>query len=530
MKMFNMLITSSELVNLTSFVGSDKDVSDTKRLSGKLIKWMWIAWVLYAAIYVMLGIFILDISYGFIPSWLYLPLLFFALLNCFIFSIIENLNIFNTSYTYELKIQSKILAELIKYLDKSDKRVVNDYQEGFNKYHFNLFNVGTEFIGFFVLFCTAVLSNTPIEFKVVVILIIGILVFAILVIGKYWVHIARKCYKTIVSGSELSGKRLTQRVLIPAVFNLTSSFIFPVALILLSKLSMNTLIVQVALLGGMISFGWSLISNIEKFNIAKEKLTFILSRMNQIQERYVINKYGFAKLCARTKPSSEILKLSKKNKSLVLDNFIPMSYSNSEQSEPSHCYSYEFAPGLYQLNGLNGVGKTTLLKSLTLPEGVLVELSSGGVAFCGKPFFNCGESLIEHREEFRYIGADSIQSDVNRLMIDLFGEFPLIREFIQKSTVSANEVQSEGEKGVISIATVYQDCMNGINEGLIFIDEILSRIYGKSDFPLRQEIVRMLSDMLKIDDNLIIVIVDHVTHVDSAVQLKLEKKQITISQ
>ncbi len=224
------------------------------------------------------------------------------------------------------------------------------------------------------------------------------------------------------------------------------------------------------------------------------------------------------------RPSTQVLQKSLENKSFVIKDFVPMSITNGES--PTHIFNFEFKPGIYQLNGVNGVGKTTFLESLTLPESVRIEYSRGELAFQGQPFFDKAQDIGSHRMKYIYIGTNATQVESNGQNTNLFSSFPNIQSFLKESKLENHEKHSEGEKSVLLICDAFQKALtNGVK--LVFIDEAISRIYDSEGLPLRTEVIALIQE-LSIKNDIVVIVVDHMTKLSYATQLHMSKTAIDV--
>jgi predicted ATPase len=260
--------------------------------------------------------------------------------------------------------------------------------------------------------------------------------------------------------------------------------------------------------------------------LTKKFLTNLNRELEKVSEKYVINNAGYKTQTKNSRPRRETLQKSKELKGLVLNNFIPMKVTNLR--EITHSFTYSFTPGLYQIQGLNGIGKTTLLQTLALPEGSPVEYAKGEAALNGEPFYNEKESIEEHRDRIFYISAKSPQKNPDDLDEKHLTRYATINQVIEATKQREHKIQSEGEAGLINICWAIQKIMNG-NKGmyLLCIDEILSRMYNDNRYPLRDEIKMLLGDIAT-EGKCIILVVDHMTLHEKAIQLKMSTKSISL--
>ncbi len=441
------------------------------------------------------------------------------------FSTFTNYNIYLASQLITDGFLTKQFAIFSKPLQQKDIEVLSNFKTYFQNYFFKFTNLVINLVYIVCPIVTISQSSQPDREKFIFTIIFILMIIAMIFGGFLWIRTSGKLRKSIEESDIISKLLTLQRVLIPAIYNVSTTYFSIILVSIVARFELTGFYIQLMIFISSISFGWILVSTIEELGYAKKNLIKLTRRLSEIEEKYVINNRSYTSLCKLCEPDNDLIKKSKQNNSLILKDFIPMSITNDENN--SHIYSYEFLPGLYQLNGLNGIGKTTLLRSLTLPEGVLIEKSKGEVAFQGKAFFEETDGIFGHRKKFKYVGSSSLQDDVHNLNLELFYEFSALKSALENFQEENHISHSEGEKGVVSIATVYQECLNGVNEKILLIDETLSRIYGRKDQPLRQEVISLISKMIEIDDELIIIVVDHMTEVESAKQLHITKHHIS---
>lgn len=312
------------------------------------------------------------------------------------------------------------------------------------------------------------------------------------------------------------------RTTIPVLPNLTESIAIPILSIGIGGQLAPILIV----LAKVLSEAWYLTQQGTSILLTKKFLTSLNRELEAVSEKYIINNAGYKTQTKNCRPRRETLKKSKELKGMVLNNFIPMKITNLK--EITHTFTYSFAPGLYQIQGLNGIGKTTLLQTLALPEGFPVEYAKGEAALNGKPFYNEEESIEEHRDRVFYINAKSPQKNPNDLERKDRKEYPTINQVIEATIKREHKVQSEGEAGLINICYALQKIRNGNKDSyLLCIDEILSRMYNDNRYPLRDETKILLSEATK-SGKCTILIVDHMTLHEEAIQLKMSTKAISL--
>lgn len=441
------------------------------------------------------------------------------------FSTFSNLNIYLSSQIFTDGFLTKQFAVFTKVLKPADLEILTNFKTYFQSYFHKTSNVIINSVYIVFPIIAILLGDLELNSKIFFFVVFILMTVLIVLGGLLWIRVSVSVRKSLESSEKLTRRQVAGRVMIPAISNILTGYFAITLVSLVTRFGLHGVYIQLMIFVSSISFGWGLVNIIEELGYAKSNLAKLNQRLVEIESKYVINNRSYKSLCELCKPDNELLKTSKFNKSLLLNQYIPMYYTNAEKV--THIYSYEFIPGVYQINGLNGIGKTTLLRSLTLPESILVEKSGGQVAFQGKPFFSEEDGLAGHRKKYKYIGSRSVQDNAQTLNTELFYEFPVLKSALENFQDEKHTEHSEGEKGVISIASVYQECLNGVNEKILLIDESLSRIYGRADLPLRQEVIKLIESMSKVDDELIVMIVDHMTEVAFAKQLHITKHSIS---
>lgn len=519
----NFWIKKSQILELIDFI----DDSDQKQAAIKRVHSIYRSMFFIGVLLIGLVFFLSLITFNsatlntaeyviLIAAWLLFGLFFSSFSNYYIYL---SAQIFTDGFLV------KQFAVFTKVLKPADLEILTNFKTYFQGYFFKLSNVIINSVYVIFPIIAIVLGNLDQRAKIFFSITFMFMAIFIVFGGLIWIRVSASLRNSLESKKDLSRRQVTSRVMVPAIYNIVTGYSAITLVSLVTRIGLQEVYIQLMLFVSSISFGWGLVNTIEELGYAKSNLAKLNQRLEEIESKYVINNRSYKYLCELCKPSNELLRTSKLNKSLLLNKYIPMYYTNAEKV--THIYSYEFIPGVYQINGLNGIGKTTLLRSLTLPESILVEKSGGQVAFQGKPFFSEDGGLAGHRKKYKYICSRSVQDDVQTLNTELFYEFPVLKSALENFQDEKHTEHSEGEKGVISIASVYQECLNGVNEKILLIDESLSRIYGRADLPLRQEVIRLIELMSKIDDELIVMIVDHMTEVAFAKQLHITKHSIS---
>lgn len=472
---------------------------------------------------ILMGTLILDIGYKYLSTPQQVGIVIGLICVHLIESILTNRDIYYESGLISVGILNNWFAEISKYFSQKEIKVQNTFALTFKAYHYNVTEIIRSAIDSILIITTIILSVVNANLKILAMGIIVIVLTTMAITGKKWRSTAREVHNNYLKNKRTTGKTLRARYMFPSVYNLLSSTIIPVCVILLTKNNINQLIPQTALLIALANFAWSMMEISHNFEISKTNLNKINASLNRITKRYILNNAGYKKLCKLCFPNTNTLKRSKNNNSLVVKNYIPMAITN--KSKVSHIYNFEFKPKVYQLNGTNGIGKTTFLESLTLPQGVRVEYSKGEVALNGEPFFDENLNLESHRKKYIYIGSDAKSPNLEQVDLKIFSEYKLITTFLKNLAYENKNKFSEGEKAIVSICHAYQEAINN-GMKLIFIDESISRIYNDKTTPLRKEVIKLIYS-LENTKNTIVIVVDHMTKLESATQLKMQKKLIT---
>lgn len=406
--------------------------------------------------------------------------------------------------------------EFSKILDKNLQINFNEVYSTARVYWYDWTEVTQYFIQLALTVFT--LSIAPVDPDIKKIFLgLSALITIVFVISGYLFTKASTSNRTKLLNNELLLKRdVALRVSLPWVSNIFSQTIFPFAIIMLSAYRLNSVIPQVTYLAAIASYSWGIVSRFENFVVTKKNLTLLLEGFNKLATKFVINEEGFQKQCKMSKPSQALIAKSKKNKSLVLKSFVPKCITNGEKSTRN--ITFEFMPGAYQLTGLNGVGKTTLLQSLGLSEETKVEYCCGEAAYFGKPLFNCEDTLVEHRKKVRYLGKNT-GADKEKLngKAKKFLKYQQIEEFMEMLTGRHSDSYSEGEKAIYLIINALEKLR--VSEGnIIIIDELISRIYEDEEIKLRTAVTNTILEQAH-NTNSIIIIVDHVIKLSGVTQV-----------
>jgi ABC-type cobalamin/Fe3+-siderophores transport system ATPase subunit len=260
---------------------------------------------------------------------------------------------------------------------------------------------------------------------------------------------------------------------------------------------------------------WDSVNFVVKVRDASGEITRAKNLLVSLEEKYIINNKGYIKQRQFCHPQRR-----HSAHGLILRNFKPITFENGRQ----HVYSFVFEPGMYQLNGANGVGKTTLLKSITIPENYSTMYSGGSISFDDSCVYKAN-TLREHRAQYVYIGHLTPVPIIELLPSEDARKYPLIAELHQHVAQRNSPHLSEGEQNVISIYRRFTE-VKAQDIKLIAIDEALSRIYNGPDKRLRAEVVKFMSDKTKENPQLVVIIVDHQTKIRQALQLLMTRSSI----
>lgn len=384
-------VTFSDLEKLVSY-SDDKNLRLLLTNSLYTIKKYFLrSQLTYFILQLTVAILILDVGYKTFSSTQFILLGLFLVVIRIYNSMISNIKVYYTSGMISRGVLNTWLSKISIFFSEKEKKLLNEFSSTFPSYFFNLDILLKSILDFSVLIISVILAKTLIQYKIIGLLLILIIIPTMIIAGKKWRKTARKITRDYLNLKKTNDTLLRNRGLYPTIFNTLSHTLLPLTIILLTKEGINPLIPQATLLASVADYSWRIVNISHEFDITKRVLTKINQRLNATSKKYIINEMGYLKLCKLNEPSENILIQSKSNNSLIVKDFIPMAITNKKRV--SHKYNFEFMPGVYQLNGTNGIGKTTFLESLTLPQEVKVEYSKGEVALNGKAFFDQGLSL-----------------------------------------------------------------------------------------------------------------------------------------
>ena len=347
-----------------------------------------------------------------------------------------------------------------------------------------------------------------------------------LVSGRTFFKSYKRISDSILKNEPVNKWTLFLRLSLPSVSN--SGLLFQLALpivVLSLKMELDYYVFNVLTSTLSIALAmWSITEDIQRIKLGKTYMNDVIQALEEASKKYIINSSCYSKLCKKCIPTSTLINRSSKNRSLILQSFEPMIITNSDRI--NHSFTYEFLCGkMYQINGINGIGKTTLVQSLCLPKGIKVEYSKGEVAFKGKPFFNLDSSLIMHRSRFVYVGAESLQDDYKLIDKTLFKNSKLISKIIKSIEDNDKEKLSEGERAIVKVAVTLTNIIKAKNKPeILVLDEIISRIYNEEEFKLRSEFVNLIEEYTK-KYGIITFIIDHMSKVKSAEQIYMKENK-----
>lgn len=328
--------------------------------------------------------------------------------------------------------------------------------------------------------------------------------------------VASRIFKALKTNSIPNRVALAARIAIPSISNIGSHVLFRFLIPYAILSSQYELQLVIALLFNLLGTLWSSVSFIVMTKEASKEVIKMKEMLVTLEQKYIINNNGYWRQRQLCKPKRAVAA-----EGLVLKKFKPIDSAGVTR----HVYTYTFNPGVYQLNGVNGVGKTTLLKAITIPENYATMYSGGSISFGGSCVYQ-SQTLHEHRDKFVYIGHLSPVPPVKLLPKSDAKKYPLIAELHKNVSARTSGGLSEGEQNVILTYEYFSSAIaNGVN--VIAVDEALSRIYNGKDKPLRNEVMRFIADKTKQAAELVVIIVDHQTKVSKATQLLMTKTEIS---
>ncbi len=409
------------------------------------------------------------------------------------------------------------MHEFRPYLGKDANYAMNELYANYRSYGYDVAQIFNNLIDLYIVLASTLLTQTHSEGKAATIILTVLVLVTMGISGYLYNNASLKVREQFVQDKEPTRRDYLRRIHFPLAYNQVNSVVLPLCIIFFGVFKLADLIPQIAILLGLTSFGWSLVNKILEFTITKRALLSVTANLREVTRRFVVNDEGYREVCSLTKPSEATLLKSGKNKSLVLRNYVPMVRTNG--METKRAINFEFVPGLYQINGKNGVGKSTFLESLSFPGEELVEPCAGEAALMGKPLFEFARSLNDHRKVVRYISKHSQIPEIPGSTLECFADFPLIREFMEATLKNPKEKYSDGERGLMQICTSVCE-FDHSDFHVLIIDEILSRIYEDETYGLRSEVLKLLYERSR-DNNVITIIVDHIVKLDRITQVDM---------
>lgn len=478
--------------------------------------------------YVVLGILILNISINFfvVDNTRLLQIFLFLLIVEVTRSYVINRFLYWDLGVFRWEVITPIIEKTLKIYPKDKRTTVIDLQSTFYDYYLHLFTMRENglpiLINFIFLIVLSILTG-----KYKYIIVIALISSVILIIAGYQFSLSIvELNKNMRNNEPISLSTKVKRVWLPIFTNIPGSLIIPFTLIVFIYNHQLAIIPYISFLGTYVSYFWSTAKNLYTLIITRKNFYEVLSTITSLKDRYIFNNETFQLQRKFNTPTIKTLERSRKNNSLIIKNLIPMYPSNSYN--PSHIYNFEFKPGIYQLHGKNGIGKTTLLKTLSLPINYQTEYSAGEIAINGIPLFETGQTLENFRDTVKYIGHISEVLHIHKNDIKYLKKYKLIYKLLNQIHKENHKQLSEGEQAVSAISQYYIDIKKGVTHKLLIIDEVFSRIYNGKDNPLRDETLELLAEITNLSKNLIILIVDHMTNINCAKHLKIDKKSITM--
>jgi len=384
-------------------------------------------------------------------------------------------------------------------------------------YYLKLVNIVNSILD--IIIVIALMALLAVTGKGAIIVPFFIVYILVMVIAGYFFRINMKSIAdAIINKRKVSNSAIAVRIFSPFVSNAGQNVIvrYMVPYAIISQHYEWLLLLFTVF--GRASTLWESLYQFERLSEASTEMQRALTMAIEVSDMHIVNNCGYLK--QKRKCSS-----SKKNSfsGIYLDKFAPILHKQKHALQ--HTYTFNFYPGVYQLMGANGVGKTTLLKALTLPDNYLTSFSSGKVSFDGMPFYT-ENNLKQHRVRSVYIGHLSLVPAIRLLEAEEARKYPLIAELHEHVRErNPNSPLSEGEQNVILIYH-YFSVAAAIGARLVAVDEALSRIYDGKDKPLRTEVMRFICDMTKNNAKLVTIIVDHQTQMKRAIKLLMTRTEI----
>jgi ABC-type transport system involved in cytochrome c biogenesis ATPase subunit len=526
-KSFSPFLSQTEFEWLINFIEDDEILRKFRKYNSEIKYALIFRTVLLIITRVAVALLILNYSFNFLPQYnnINFTILFFVMvITNFIESYIANRYLFHNIDIFKFTISEPIITKLQHTIHYNKRFLLTHFHET-NTRNINLY---LQVSGILTLIPTILVTLIIITFKhpeYSIFLLLFIAVILIQSIGGYlFTRTNQKVLTSIIKKSEVSKMVFYTRMTTPFITNSISEIVLPLTSIWILYSGNHTLAPILTSLALIIDSYWSLIDRMQILFQTKTIFKDIKQSLVEVAEKHVVNNATFNELKMFNSPSRALLKKSLKNNSLILKNFAPMYFTNSKRK-----YSYEFLPGIYQLNGINGRGKTTLFKSLSLPENYLTEKSKGEVVYQGSDFFSPDETLQEHRSHFYYLGHLSPVPSITKCELRILRRKLKYKGILKvvENIIKDNKTQlSEGEQILLSLCKIYLNLNNGFKLRLFLIDEQISRIYKGKDFDLRSESISLIEEIASLDKDLIVIIIDHISEFPNAKPLLLTKYKI----
>ncbi len=519
---YKLIPTKQEFERLFSY-SDDYDPSNSfiNDLYSKGVFWM----IAYSIITVGSLLFITLTIYNPIPNQ---SVLFIIVATLWLFSSYQiNKYSFHNGEGIILNLLTNFSKQISDYLPNKEKSVLNSLSASLGTFTLTVSNSFSTLINL-VVFSVALFFILTESLTIWIAIVITTLTLytIITVVGYQFSKSLKSVSNSLIADSKINQNQLNKRLIIPAVFNLSPLFT-PLFLLILRTERFNPLaVLMVTTLLSYTHVYWKMLENTSKVVIGKRNLVEITESLEKISRKYVINNAGFKKLSALCKPSKTTLTQSAKNRSFIIKNFVPMQYENRQQI--THIFDHEFlCAKMYQINGLNGVGKTTLLQSISLPEGIRVQFSKGELAYKGALFFDKSIDLKSHRKGIVYIGGESQQEKYKKINRLLFRKYPAISQTVDEIFRQKKEKLSEGEKAIVNLLVA----ISAVNKDrarlkLLILDEVVSRIYEDEEVKTRTEFINIVNMWTKKLD-IVTIVIDHMSRVEGAQQLFMRRNGVT---
>lgn len=312
-------------------------------------------------------------------------------------------------------------------------------------------------------------------------------------------------------------KQIVGRVSGPTVINLVNEALLPSAAILLVYYNLSVWSFYVVLLAVLVDGIWGIIKSMQNLVLTNRYIKSINRYLADLNNNYIFNEKTYKEFVESTVKSYKEVK-PKNNIGLDLFNYAPIN-----DKKNLRMFTYHFDFGVYKLIGVNGIGKTTLLKSLGLTQDYLVEKPSGYAFLNGKPLFDVKASLSKHRKKVIYLSKKTKEPKLKTLnKYKKITSEDLITQAVQRILKRSKVSYSEGEAAIVHILNSLIDIPTN---GILIIDELLARIHDGEVYKIRSILIELLYKVAK-EKKLIVITVDHAIELQSAVEITLTEKTI----